>query len=152
MMPGVPPTRRGGGGARREVSKRVSFLEGEREITGWALNVSRGGLRAIVEDKVELGAEFKIAIGDDEVRRLGRIVWIQDEPDGSIVGVSFLDDPPPSVGSWRDSQLDSAELAPPASASAALREPDPSSTKSPVCAEDDAPKRSPVRPEPPPEG
>lgn len=128
-------------------------MEGEREITGWALNLSRGGLRAIVEDKVELGAEFKIAIGDDEVRRLGRIVWIQDEPDGSIVGVSFLDDPPPSVGSWRDSQLDSAELTAPASRTAAPGELDGSSTSSPLGAEDDLPKRPPpVRPEPPPEG
>ena len=71
----------------------MHFFEGEREFAGWALNLSRGGLRAILEDKVELGAEFDISLGDDQVRRPGRIVWIQDEPDGSIVGVSFLDDP-----------------------------------------------------------
>src|SRR5262245_13066746 len=90
---GLPPTRRSGG-ARREVSERVSFYQGEREINGWALNLSRGGLRAILEEPVELGAEFAIVIGQAASRRLGRIVWIQDEPDGVIVGVSFLDDPP----------------------------------------------------------
>jgi hypothetical protein len=94
VVPGLPPTRRATGGARHEVSERVHFHEGERELTGWALNVSRGGVRAIVEDKVELGQEFEISIGENETRRPGRIVWIQDEPDGSIVGVSFLDDPP----------------------------------------------------------
>ncbi len=93
VVPGLPPTRRAGG-ARREVSERVHFHQGARELIGWALNVSRGGLRAIVEDPVELGAEFDIAIGETDARRPGRIVWIQDEPDGSIVGVSFLDEAP----------------------------------------------------------
>jgi hypothetical protein len=92
-VPGLPPTRRSGG-ARREVSERVYFFQGEREITGWALNLSKGGLRAILEDPVELGAQFQIAVGEGGARRPGRIVWIQDEPDGAIVGVSFLDDPP----------------------------------------------------------
>ena len=96
-MPGLPPTRRSGG-ARREVSDRVRFEQGDRCVEGWALNISRGGLRAIVEDKVELGAEFFVVIGEEGPRRAGRIVWIQDEPDGSIVGVSFLDDAPPDAG------------------------------------------------------
>jgi hypothetical protein len=63
------------------------------------LNTSRGGVRAIVEDPIELGDQFHIAVGDDERRRAGKVVWIQEEPDGFIVGVSFLDDPgsvPPS--------------------------------------------------------
>lgn len=90
------PTRRTGG-ARREVSDRVYFFQGEREITGWALNISRGGLRAILEDAVELGSEFQIAVGEASTRRPGRIVWIQEEPDGAIVGVSFLDDVPPDA-------------------------------------------------------
>jgi hypothetical protein len=89
--PGLPPTRRAAG-ARREVSDRVRFRQGEREISGWALNISRGGLRAIIEEQVELGAQFEVAVGDNP-HRPGRIVWIQDEPDGAIVGVSFLDDP-----------------------------------------------------------
>ena len=98
---GLPPTRRAGG-ARHEVSDRVTFHLGDREITGWALNLSRGGLRAIVEDPVELGEGFEITIGEAQ-RRPGQIVWIQEEPDGAIVGVSFRDqeggvpaEPPPA--------------------------------------------------------
>ena len=99
-QPGAPPTpqathamRRGG--ARREVSARVSLkpLEGESPaLEGWALNVSRGGIRAIVEEaKVTLGEEFEITVGDgDELpTRPGRIVWLQEEPDGFIVGIEF---------------------------------------------------------------
>jgi hypothetical protein len=79
------------GGARREVSERVTLrTEDGRTLDGWALNVSRGGLRAILEDKVQLGQKFEIAMGTDEVlQRTGRIVWIQEEPDGVIVGIEF---------------------------------------------------------------
>ncbi len=79
------------GGARREVSERVTFrTEDGRLFDGWALNVSRGGLRAILEDKVILGQKFDIRLGTDEViERTGRIVWVQEEPDGMIVGIEF---------------------------------------------------------------
>jgi hypothetical protein len=80
------------GGARREVSTRV-FLkkpDGEAVLEGWALNVSRGGVRAILEEKVELGQEFEVEVGTgDGPPRNGRIVWMQEEPDGVIVGVEF---------------------------------------------------------------
>lgn len=59
-------------------------------LEGWALNVSRGGLRAILEHKVELGQKFDITIGTDDVMmRTGRVVWVQEEPDGVIVGLEF---------------------------------------------------------------
>ena len=79
------------GGARREVTERVALrCEDGRILDGWALNVSRGGLRAILEDKVILGQKFDISLGTDEViHRTGRIVWVQEEPDGVIVGVEF---------------------------------------------------------------
>ena len=80
------------GGARREVSTRVYLKSPGSDATreGWALNVSRGGLRAILEDKVELGEEFEIEVGtDDGTSRHGRIVWMQEEPDGVIVGIEF---------------------------------------------------------------
>ena len=81
------------GGARREVSTRVYLrtpgADGETR-EGWALNVSRGGLRVILEEKVELGQEFEIEVGtDDGTSRHGRIVWMQEEPDGVIVGIEF---------------------------------------------------------------
>lgn len=114
-VPGLPPTRRAGG-ARRNVSYRVTFfrtVEGSGEpieITGWALNISRGGLRAIVEDPVALGEELEVSITEEALRRRGIIVWTQEEPDGMIVGVSFLErmeSPPPGV------ELDaSVEIAP----------------------------------------
>lgn len=102
---GVHAMRRGG--ARREVTERVALrAEDGRTLDGWALNVSRGGLRAILEDKVLLGQKFEIALGTDEViHRTGRIVWVQEEPDGVIVGIEFTglsgthkSVPPPSGG------------------------------------------------------
>ena len=99
----VHATRRGG--ARHEISARVS-LRGMgvaanaggpvvAPFEGWALNVSRGGLRVILEQSVELGAEFEVtmtgsALGDDDgVPRVGRIVWVQEEPDGVVAGIEF---------------------------------------------------------------
>ena len=86
---GVHAMRRGG--ARREVTERVTLrYEDGRILEGWALNVSRGGLRAILEDKVILGQKFDVGVGTDEViHRTGRIVWVQEEPDGVIVGIEF---------------------------------------------------------------
>ena len=88
MPSGVHAMRRGG--ARREVTERVA-LKSEKGATleGWALNVSRGGLRAILEERVVLGQKFDVAIGTDEVLRAGRVVWVQEEPDGVIVGLEF---------------------------------------------------------------
>jgi hypothetical protein len=88
-VPGVHAMRRGG--ARREVTERVTLRTDDgRELEGWALNVSRGGLRAILEEKVALGQKFEVALGTDEVlHRPGRIVWVQEEPDGVIVGLEF---------------------------------------------------------------
>lgn len=86
--------------------------EDARTLEGWALNVSRGGLRAILEEKVTLGQKFEIALGTEEViRRNGRIVWVQEEPDGVIVGIEFTGAsgahksvPPPPPGAQRASQ------------------------------------------------
>jgi hypothetical protein len=102
---GVHAMRRGG--TRREVTERVN-LKGEdgKAYEGWALNVSRGGLRAILEEKVVLGQKFEITIGsENELTRSGRIVWVQEEPDGVIVGLEFTGSsgtqksaPPPPPG------------------------------------------------------
>ena len=63
------------------------------ETSGWTLNVSRGGVRLIVEAQVELGREYELSIGDEQtsVVRRGRVVWVQDEADGQIAGVQFID-------------------------------------------------------------
>jgi hypothetical protein len=62
-------------------------------LEGWALNVSRGGLRVILEERVELGAEFEITISEGGVEsgapQSGRIVWVQEEPDGVVAGIEF---------------------------------------------------------------
>lgn len=86
---GIHAMRRGG--ARREVTERVKLRADDgRVFEGWALNVSRGGLRAILEEKVMLGQKFAVGIGSDEIiERTGRIVWVQEEPDGVICGVEF---------------------------------------------------------------
>ena len=68
--------------------------------------MSRGGLRAILDDdtgKVELGEEYVIFVGSTPnrpdataeplgklPRRRGRIVWLQEEPDGFVVGVEYI--------------------------------------------------------------
>jgi hypothetical protein len=72
------------------------------ETQGWTLNVSRGGMRAIVEEPVKAGAEYDLLVGGDEATaRKVAVVWVQDEADGQIVGVRFLDVvgsvPPPQV-------------------------------------------------------
>lgn len=97
------------GGARREVSDRVKLRADERTLEGWALNVSRGGVRVIVEDPVALGEVFEITLGsgDDTLVRSGRVVWIQEEPDGMVCGLAFVlaanegpkSVPPPPPGS-----------------------------------------------------
>jgi len=93
----VHATRRGSGGARREVTDRIILRKGAAELTGWALNISRGGIRFILEDPVELGQEYEVEVGNDEAaaKRRGRVVWVQEESDGMIVGVEFID---PSAG------------------------------------------------------
>ena len=96
----VHATRRGG--ARHEISARVTLRRmgrdgvnaGKADFEGWALNVSRGGLRVILEESVELGAEFEVTMTGSDIRdedgpRVGRIVWVQEEPDGVVAGIEF---------------------------------------------------------------
>jgi hypothetical protein len=119
-VPGLPPTRRAGG-ARRNVSYRVSLFRdaaeaggSPTEIPGWALNISRGGLRTIVEDPVQLGEELEVVIDEERLRRRGRIVWTQEEPDGMIVGVEFLERltaAPPGVELDSSIEISPGELA-----------------------------------------
>jgi hypothetical protein len=101
---GIPNVKSRRGGARLTVSDRVTF-RGLGDAAGalregWALNVSRGGIRAILDEdtgKVELGQEYEITVSFAEaatakpaVPRKGRIVWLQEEPDGFVVGVQYV--------------------------------------------------------------
>jgi c-di-GMP-binding flagellar brake protein YcgR len=68
---------------------------GEQEYIGWTLNLSRGGLRIVVEDPIELNTEYTVVFGQDEKNeneaRPVRVAWIQDEAGGQIAGLQFLD-------------------------------------------------------------
>ena len=85
--------RRTRGGARKSLHERVRLRDGVRELGGWSLNVSRGGLRIIVEDNLSVGEQFDLVVGepgnDGGMMRRGRVVWIQVERDGTIAGIEF---------------------------------------------------------------
>ena len=82
--------------ARHGVSMRVTLKSGTGTVfEGWALNVSRGGVRIVLENKVELGSEFEVTLStgaDPGTSCPGRVVWIQEEPDGVVCGIE-LDTP-----------------------------------------------------------
>lgn len=48
-------------------------------------------MRAILEETVPLGDEFEVEVGEAPARP-GRVVWLQEEKDGAIVGVHYLDE------------------------------------------------------------
>jgi hypothetical protein len=88
----VHAQRRATGGARREATERVTLRGPGFETHGWTLNVSRGGMRAIVEEPVKAGVEYELLVGGiEESARKVAVVWVQDEADGQIVGLRFLD-------------------------------------------------------------
>lgn len=86
------PQRRNLGGPRREASERVSLrpIASGEEISAWTLNLSRGGLRLVVEDSVFVGSTYLVAIGDETPRR-ATVVWTREEADGQIAGMRFDD-------------------------------------------------------------
>jgi hypothetical protein len=92
---GILAQRRGTGGARREISARLTLRSDSADYDGWALNVSRGGIRVVLEGRVGLGQEIAVEGYDpdqpDAPPRTARVVWVQDEPDGAVVGLQFLD-------------------------------------------------------------
>ena len=102
LPPGAVHGTRRTGGSRRASTERVRLRREDFQTSGWTLNISRGGARLVVEESVELGAEYEVEIGEQPESRGVRIVWVQDEADGQIVGIQFLDSgegsvpPPPS--------------------------------------------------------
>jgi hypothetical protein len=75
------------------MTDHVHLSFGAADVDGWALNVSRGGIRLILEETVELGQDVLIKFDalPEAPPRPGRVVWVQEEPDGVVVGVKFLD-------------------------------------------------------------
>jgi hypothetical protein len=61
------------------------------ETSGWTLNISRGGLRAVVEERLSLDLEYEIVVGEAAQPRRVRLVWSQNQADGQIVGLKYLD-------------------------------------------------------------
>ena len=83
----------------------MTIRKDEFEAVGWTLNVSRGGIRAVMEESLDPNAEYLIIVGDSAPRR-AQVAWARSESDGQIVGIRFLDvdgsvppdvstDPPP---------------------------------------------------------
>jgi hypothetical protein len=98
----VHGTRRNG--TRRDATERIRLRREAFETSGWTLNISRGGARLVLEEAVELGQSYQVEMGVEAEPRQVRIIWAQDEADGQIVGVQFLDvdgslPPPPKAKS-----------------------------------------------------
>ena len=60
------------------------------EASGWTLNVSRGGVRAVLEQPLDPTLEYQVEVGEAPARR-ACIAWAKAEADGQIVGLRFLD-------------------------------------------------------------
>jgi hypothetical protein len=82
--------RRNTGGARHEATERIVLRREGAEVEGWTLNLSRGGVRVVVDGAVVAGADYQVGIGE-MAPRPARIVWVRDEADGQIAGLQFLD-------------------------------------------------------------
>lgn len=64
--------------------------KGATEIEAWTLNVSRGGLRVVVEDAVHVGGKYMVTVGEAAARP-AQVVWLREEADGQIAGLKFED-------------------------------------------------------------
>jgi PilZ domain len=73
---------------------RVTLKSRSGEVLhGWALNVSRGGVRVVLKDEVGLGSEFEVTLstGADPVSSCpGRVVWVQEEAEGVVCGIELV--------------------------------------------------------------
>ena len=101
---------------RRSVSVEVSFHHGDEVFPGWALNISNGGMRAILEDvEVSVGDLLDVAIGS-EAQRAVRVVWVKASKGGAIVGFAFVgaSSAPPEPSSYIPPASDPPPSCPPA--------------------------------------
>jgi hypothetical protein len=84
--------RRVPGGLRREASDRVQFIRDDFRAEAWSLNVSRGGMRVVIETPLTVGQAYEVEFPTGE-RRPVRAVWVREEVDGQIAGLEFQDGP-----------------------------------------------------------
>jgi hypothetical protein len=94
-----PPVRaqRRASGARVEASERITLRAPNFETQGWTLNVGRGGVRVVLEERIEDGREYELFFSDDSSGRRVQVAWLQDAADGQIAGLKYLD-PDPGAG------------------------------------------------------
>lgn len=98
MPPSEPPARaqRRTSGARVEATERITIRGPGFEAHGWTLNVGRGGVRVVLEERVQDAFEYELFFGDDETGRRVQVAWSNDQADGQIAGLKYLDlDAPP---------------------------------------------------------
>jgi hypothetical protein len=88
-----PPARaqRRTSGARVEASERITLRAPNFETQGWTLNVGRGGVRVVLEERIEDGREYELFFSDDNSGRRVQVAWVQDAADGQIAGLKYLD-------------------------------------------------------------
>jgi hypothetical protein len=55
------------------------------------LNVGRGGVRVVLEERIEDGREYELFFSDDSSGRRVQVAWLQDAADGQIAGLKYLD-------------------------------------------------------------
>ena len=84
-------------GARIPITEPITVLCGPRRIRGWVINLGRGGVRAALDESVDLGMQVLVFIGAEQNRgRAAEVAWVRpQQPDGTIVGIAFnepLDD------------------------------------------------------------
>jgi hypothetical protein len=60
-------------------------------VIGWTLNVSRGGARLVVEEKLAVAQSWELWVNEATTSRPIRVVWVRDEAGGQIVGLQFMD-------------------------------------------------------------
>jgi hypothetical protein len=70
----------------------VQLVHGDFRAEAWALNVSRGGMRVVIETPLTLGQAYEVEFPAGD-RRPVRAVWVREEVDGQIVGLEFQDGP-----------------------------------------------------------
>jgi hypothetical protein len=86
-----PPSRRLAG--RYPLNADVEILE-PFNAHGVVINASSGGLRVAVEVELPLDAVcvVEVHLEDGKTVELARVAWVQEQPDGFVVGLSFVNE------------------------------------------------------------